>query len=87
MRDRMLSPDPAIGLLADTTLAVLRAPGMAIAVGITQIMPVLAALLITMCDRNSDLLAVHIRPHHGVVGTGDSTAAEKQRYRDGNYAQ
>ena len=66
-------------LLADlfVGVAVLGAPGVTVAVGITEVTSILAALLVGVCDRNSDHLAVHIRKHRMAVRTDGLTAAQQ----------
>jgi hypothetical protein len=54
-------------LLADFAVAVLCAPGVAVAVGIPKMPPVLAALLVGVCDWNADHLAIDVGEHHGLV--------------------
>jgi hypothetical protein len=78
---------PRIALLADLAVAVLGAPGVAVGVGIPQVTPVLAALLVGVCDWNTDHLAVHIRKHRMVVRTDGLTAAQDQRRRSDNDPQ
>jgi hypothetical protein len=74
-------PDCVIASPANRAFAVLAAPGVAVAVGISEMMPVLAALLVAVCDVNSDHLAVRIRKHHRVLRADSLTAGEDQHCR------
>ena len=51
--------------MADLAIAVLGAPGVAVGLGIAEMFPVLAALLVSIGDWNADHLAIDIRIHHG----------------------
>ena len=59
---------------------------MAVAVGIAEVTRILATLLVGVCDRNANHLAVHIGKHHRAFGLSSLPASQK-RHDDGYIGQ
>src|ERR1700722_7728434 len=60
-----------LALLATLPVTVLSAPGVAVAVGISEVPSVLAALFVGVRDRNANHVALGVGEHHRVLRPGN----------------
>src|ERR1700735_2015586 len=70
-------------LLTDAPFTVLGAPGVAVSIGIAEMTPVLAALLVTVRDGNAHHLALGVGEQHGIL-CPNGIAASQEHYSDDN---